>query len=72
MGKPPLSAEDFHSIDTLSDPQVSPDDRWIAFVRQTVDRAENKYKSAIWLALSITNGINVQKLFFMNRHLFCR
>jgi dipeptidyl aminopeptidase/acylaminoacyl peptidase len=50
MGKPPLSAEDFHSIDTLSDPQVSPDDRWVAFVRQSVDRQENVYRRAIWLA----------------------
>ena len=50
MGKPPLSAEDFYSIDTLSDPQVSPDDRWIAFVRQSVDRQGNCYRSAIWLA----------------------
>jgi dipeptidyl aminopeptidase/acylaminoacyl peptidase len=50
MGKPPLSAEDFYGIDTLSDPQVSPDDRWIAFVRQSVDRQGNCYRSAIWLA----------------------
>ena len=50
MGRPPLSAEDFYELDLLSDPQVSPDNQWVAFVRRTVDRHENGYQSAIWLA----------------------
>jgi dipeptidyl aminopeptidase/acylaminoacyl peptidase len=50
MGKPPLSAEDFYELDVLSDPRVSPDSQWVAFVRRTVDRQENGYQSAIWLA----------------------
>ena len=50
MGKPPLSAEDFYELDVLSDPQVSPDSQWVVFVRCTVDRQENGYQSAIWLA----------------------
>ena len=49
MGYPPLSAEDFGNIKTVSDPQLSPDGTWVAFVRQSVDRDENKYRSAIWL-----------------------
>jgi dipeptidyl aminopeptidase/acylaminoacyl peptidase len=50
MGKPPLCAEDFYEIDVLSDPQVSPDGRWVAFVCRSVDRQENVYRSGIWLA----------------------
>ncbi len=49
MGNSPLSAEDFNEIKTVSDPQLSPDGTWVAFVHQSVDRNENKYRSAIWL-----------------------
>ena len=50
MDKSPLSAEDFYEIDVLSDPQISPDERWVAFVCRSVDRQGNDYQSAIWLA----------------------
>lgn len=50
MGKPPLSAEDFYQIKVLSDPQISPDGQWVAFVHSAVNRQENGYQNAIWLA----------------------
>jgi dipeptidyl aminopeptidase/acylaminoacyl peptidase len=45
-----LKPEDFYDIVTVEDPRVSPDGEWIAFVRLSVDRMENMYRSAIWLA----------------------
>jgi dipeptidyl aminopeptidase/acylaminoacyl peptidase len=45
-----ITPEDFYDIVTVEDPQVSPDGRWIAFVRLAVDRVENTYRHAIWLA----------------------
>jgi dipeptidyl aminopeptidase/acylaminoacyl peptidase len=45
-----ITPEDFYDIVTVQDPQVTPDGRWIAFVRLEVDRVENTYRRAIWLA----------------------
>ena len=45
-----LTAQDLYQIISLSDPRFSPDGRWIAHVRTTMDREGNKYQSAIWLA----------------------
>jgi dipeptidyl aminopeptidase/acylaminoacyl peptidase len=45
-----ITPEDFYHIVTVEDPQVSPDGDWIAFVRVSVDRVENTYRRAIWLA----------------------
>jgi dipeptidyl aminopeptidase/acylaminoacyl peptidase len=45
-----ITPEDFNDIVSVQDPQVSPDGAWIAFVRLSVDRLENEYRRAIWLA----------------------
>jgi dipeptidyl aminopeptidase/acylaminoacyl peptidase len=45
-----ITPEDFYHIVTVEDPQVSPDGTRIAFVRLSVDRVENQYRRAIWLA----------------------
>jgi dipeptidyl aminopeptidase/acylaminoacyl peptidase len=50
MGKPPLRAEDFYELASVSDPQIHPGGQWIAFVRRSVDRQANAYHDAIWLA----------------------
>lgn len=50
MDKAPLSAEDFYRLEGVSDPQISPDGTWVAFVRRSVDRRANAYRDAIWLA----------------------
>jgi len=44
-----ITPQDFYDIVTVQDPHVSPDGRWIAFVRLEVDRVENTYRRAIWL-----------------------
>ena len=45
-----IMPQDFYEIVTVQDPQVSPDGDWIAFVRVSTERVENKYRRAIWLA----------------------
>ena len=57
MERPPLSAEDFYELEGVSDPQISPDGAWIAFVRRGVDRQSNTYRDAIWLARRDGSGV---------------
>jgi dipeptidyl aminopeptidase/acylaminoacyl peptidase len=47
--KRPITFEDLMKIQRISDPQVSPDGKWIAYVQTTVDLAANKKTSHIWL-----------------------
>jgi dipeptidyl aminopeptidase/acylaminoacyl peptidase len=42
--------EDVYELTWVSDPRSSPDGRTLAYVVSTVDREENTYRSAIWLA----------------------
>ncbi|MEY2789506.1 MAG: Prolyl tripeptidyl peptidase precursor, partial [Verrucomicrobiota bacterium] len=46
---PPLTFEDLASLQRLSDPQPSPDGRWIACVVTTPDLGDNRTDSDIWL-----------------------
>ncbi len=48
--KRPITIDDLYKIVYVEDPQVSPDGRYIAFVKVTVDRLENGYQRNIWLA----------------------
>jgi dipeptidyl aminopeptidase/acylaminoacyl peptidase len=50
MAEDYVSVQDLYRIVKVTDPQFSPDGRWIAFVRAEMDGEENEYKSAIWLA----------------------
>ena len=45
----PLTFEDLASLQRLSDPQPSPDGRWIACVVTTPDLGDNRTDSDIWL-----------------------
>ena len=47
--KRPLEVEDLFRIKRVSDPQLSPDGKWIAFVVTEVDKAANKMNSDIYL-----------------------
>ncbi|MGO9271500.1 MAG: prolyl oligopeptidase family serine peptidase [Terriglobia bacterium] len=49
-GKRPISFEDLMKVQRLSEPQVSPDGRWIAYVNTVVDLEANKKTGHIWLA----------------------
>lgn len=46
----PLTIDDLYQINWIEDPRFSPDGRFIAYVRVTVDRVGNCYRRAIWLA----------------------
>ena len=45
----PLTADDFYRVQELSDPQVSPDGQWVAYVVTTSDRNADEARSAIWM-----------------------
>ncbi len=45
----PFSIHDMLAMDRLSDPQVSPDGKWIAFVLRKTDLEENKGLADLWL-----------------------
>ncbi len=47
--KRPITFEDLAKIQRISEPQVSPDGRWIAYVQGTVDLEANKTARHIWL-----------------------
>ncbi|HEV2472175.1 MAG TPA: DPP IV N-terminal domain-containing protein, partial [Chthonomonadales bacterium] len=46
----PINAEDFQNIVLVSDPQISPDGRNVAFVARRTDMKKGKYYSALWMA----------------------
>jgi dipeptidyl aminopeptidase/acylaminoacyl peptidase len=45
----PLSPADFYEVLTVSDPQVSPDGRWVAYVVTGNDRDADEPRSAVWM-----------------------
>ncbi|HEV2494407.1 MAG TPA: S9 family peptidase [Terriglobia bacterium] len=47
--KRPMTFEDLMKAERISDPQVSPDGKWIAYVETSVDLAANKSTGNIWL-----------------------
>ena len=49
-GRRPLEFDDLLRAQRLSEPQVSPDDQWIAYVVTRSDKAENMTDSDVWLA----------------------
>ncbi len=48
--KRPMTVDDLFKFKRLSDPQISPDGRFVAYVVGTADLAGNKTSSSIWLA----------------------
>jgi dipeptidyl aminopeptidase/acylaminoacyl peptidase len=55
-GRRPMKVEDLFAFKRVSDPQVSPDGKLVAYVVGTVDLAANKTTSAIWLAPTQGDG----------------
>lgn len=48
--KRPFRAEDVYRLRQVTDPQISPDGRKVAYVVQTVDREADEYRSHLWIA----------------------
>ncbi len=44
-----LTARDLFSLEVAADPQISPDGRWIAYVRRSGDIMTDRFRPAIWL-----------------------
>jgi dipeptidyl aminopeptidase/acylaminoacyl peptidase len=44
-----FTARDLFSLEAASDPQISPDGRWIAYVRRSGDIMTDRYRPSIWL-----------------------
>jgi dipeptidyl aminopeptidase/acylaminoacyl peptidase len=47
--KRPFDVNAMMELKRISDPQISPDGRWVAFTVQTVNAAENKKPQQIWI-----------------------
>ena len=57
--KRPIRADDLNRIHTLQDPQISPDGKYVAFVKVTPDPLNRTYKRNIWL-LPLPDGDAIQ------------
>ncbi len=51
-----ITAEDYFSIETISDPDISPDGKTVAYVLTTVDQAKNRRDSSIWFVPADASG----------------
>jgi dipeptidyl aminopeptidase/acylaminoacyl peptidase len=45
----PLVPDDFYRLQSISDPQVSPDGAWVAYVVTTNDRDADEQRGALWM-----------------------
>src|SRR5213593_2610112 len=53
LAQPPprgITSEDYFSFEFISDPNISPDGRLVAYVVTKIDRAQNRRNSSIWMA----------------------
>ncbi|HVV06401.1 MAG TPA: S9 family peptidase [Puia sp.] len=47
--KRPLRPADIYRLPSVSDPQLSPDSKWVAYTVSTIDSIKDKRSSAIWM-----------------------
>jgi dipeptidyl aminopeptidase/acylaminoacyl peptidase len=47
--KRPLTSDDIYRMEAVSEPQLSPDGQWIAYLVTTSDRDADEVRSAIWM-----------------------
>ncbi len=48
----PVQLADYYRVETAGTPAISPDGRWVVFVRNTIVEAENGHHSELWIAPS--------------------
>ncbi|HTX33994.1 MAG TPA: S9 family peptidase [Bryobacteraceae bacterium] len=46
----PVQLTDYYKVETAGTPALSPDGRWVVFVRNTIVEAENGHHSELWIA----------------------
>ncbi len=56
-----ITAEDYFAFEFLSDPRISPDGKWVAYVVTTIDQKQNRRQSNIWIAA--TDGSSTPRQF---------
>src|SRR4051812_10618104 len=44
-----ITAEDYFAFEFISDPNISPDGKLVAYVVTKIDRAQNRRNSSIWM-----------------------
>ena len=47
--KRPIRVGDLYRLKTVSDPQISPEGKWVAYVVTTTDSAKDKTDSDVWM-----------------------
>src|SRR6516164_7280373 len=57
----PFTAEDLVMLKRISDPQVSPDGRYLAFVQRETDMSANRGRTTLWL-MALAGGARPQQL----------
>ena len=60
-GGAPFTVEDLLMLKRISDPQVSPDGRYLVFVQRETDMAANKGRTSLWL-LALAAGARPQQI----------
>ena len=55
-GTKPWSLDEILAVRTVSDPQVSPDGRWVAYVVQELKADGSDYQSDVWLAETVSGN----------------
>src|SRR2546427_13216611 len=60
----PLKLDDLARFRNVSDPQISPDGQWVAYVVSTIDTKEDKSNTHIWMAGY--DGKNDRQITFSN------
>ena len=45
----PLALDDYYRIEVVSSPAISPDGRWVAYLRGYILESENRRRSELWL-----------------------
>jgi dipeptidyl aminopeptidase/acylaminoacyl peptidase len=59
VGQRPFTVDDVLGVRQVSDPQISPDGKWVAYVVTTADLKENAFDGDIWL-VAATGGAPVR------------
>src|SRR5881409_1599962 len=44
-----LTLEDYYRVVTVQSPAMSPDGRWVAFIRTTIVEADNRRQGELWI-----------------------
>jgi dipeptidyl aminopeptidase/acylaminoacyl peptidase len=48
----PIQLPDYYRVETAGTPAISPDGKWVVFVRSTIAEAENQRRSELWISSS--------------------